>query len=91
VISKNPVSRVRFLQEENEQTRVVTYKEQAKYLLSTNQPLTDIATLMLETGMRPEEVYRIQVENVHLDKGFLFKPVWQDQSCKAQGSTYNDS
>jgi integrase len=29
---------------------------------------------MLETGMRPEEVYRIQPENVNLASGFLFNP-----------------
>jgi integrase len=30
--------------------------------------------LMLETGMRPEEVYRIQPENVNLTGGYLFNP-----------------
>jgi integrase len=29
---------------------------------------------MLETGMRPEEVYRIQPENVNLASGLLFNP-----------------
>jgi integrase len=33
--------------------------------------LRDVATLMLETGMRPEEVYRIRRENVLLAQGFL--------------------
>src|SRR5258708_27362507 len=28
--------------------------------------------MMLETGMRPEEVCRIRRENVHLDQGYLF-------------------
>src|SRR5437867_6220252 len=42
------------------------------YLLAASQPLRDIATMMLETGMRPEEVCGIRRENVHLDQGYLF-------------------
>lgn len=34
----------------------------------------DVVTLMVETGLRPEEVYRIQGEDVHLDKHYLFIP-----------------
>ncbi len=36
--------------------------------------LKDVAALMLETGMRPEEVYRIQKGNVFLDQATLFNP-----------------
>lgn len=57
-IPKNPVKGVKFLDEDNEQTRVLNGEEQKLYLLAASQPLQDIATLMLETGMRPEEVYR---------------------------------
>jgi integrase len=71
---RNPVSRVDFLPENNEQTRVLTYDEQGKYLAAATSMLRDVATLMLETGMRPEEVYRIQPENVNLAGGFLFIP-----------------
>ena len=54
---RNPVSRVKFCEEHNEQTRVLTIAEQEKYLAKATPLLRDIATLMLETGMRPEEVY----------------------------------
>lgn len=50
--------------EDNEQTRVLNAEEEKLYLLAASQPLQDIATLMLETGMRPEEVHRIRRENV---------------------------
>ena len=66
---RNPVSRVNFLKEQNEQTRVLSYDEQELYLAAATSMLRDIATLMLETGMRPEEVYRIRPENVHLAGG----------------------
>ena len=44
--------------------------------------LRDVATLMLETGMRPEEVYRIQPEYVNLAAGFLFNPFGKTKSAR---------
>jgi integrase len=68
----NPVREVKYLNEESDQLKVLTVDEQEKYLLAASHPLRDIATLMLETGMRPEEVYRIRKENLHLDQGYLY-------------------
>jgi integrase len=79
---QNPFSRVRFLTENNEQTRVLTYCEQRQYLSVASQPLKDIAVLMLETGMRPEEVYRIERENVHLSEGHIFNPYGKTKAAK---------
>ncbi|MGB8480467.1 MAG: site-specific integrase [Acidobacteriaceae bacterium] len=81
---RNPVSRLKFLEEHNEQTRVLTYKEQEAYLASATPMLRDIATLMLETGMRPEEVYRIQTENVNLQSGYLFNPCGKTKAARRQ-------
>ena len=66
---QNPFSGVRFLAENNEQTRVLSYSEQQSYLNTASQPLRDVATLMLETGVRPEEVYRMTRESVDLTAG----------------------
>ena len=82
VVLKNPVSRVNFLEEDNEQTRVLNYKEQRKYLANASQPLKDVAVIMLETGMRPDEVYRIRVENVHLKESYLFNPYGKTKAAK---------
>lgn len=73
---RNPISKTaaKVLREDNEQTRVLTYDEQGKYLAKATPMLWDVATLMLETGMRPEEVYRIQPENVYLAEDYLFNP-----------------
>jgi integrase len=79
---QNPFSRVRFLAEDNEQTRVLSYHEQRQYLITASQPLRDIAVLLLETGMRPEEVYRIERENVHLSEGYIFNPVGKTKAAK---------
>lgn len=64
VLAKNPVSRVKFLKEDNELMRVVTEDEERRYLMAASQPLRDVATLMIETGARPEEVCRLEHRHV---------------------------
>ena len=46
--------------------RVLTFDEERKYLAAAGQPLHDIATIMLELGLRPGEVFAIRCEDVHL-------------------------
>jgi integrase len=78
----NPVSQVKALPEENEQTRVLNYAEEKKYLAAATPLLRDVATMILQTGMRPEEVYRIQPQNVHLKGGYLFNPFGKTKAAK---------
>lgn len=66
---QNPFRGVRFLAENNEQTRVLNYAEQRSYLNAASQPLRDVAIIMLEAGVRPEEVYRMTRESVDLAAG----------------------
>ncbi len=73
-IARNPVLGVKFLPEGPGSQRIVSHEEQQRYLAKANQVLRDVAVLILETGMRPEEVYTIRIENVHLAKGYLFVP-----------------
>lgn len=68
---RNPVSRVKFLAEQNDQNRVVTYTEQETYLREASDTLRDVATLIVETGMRPEEVFHLKRVDVNLGEGFL--------------------
>lgn len=82
VLVKNPVSRVKFLKENNEQMRVVTYEEERLYLLAASQPLRDVAVIMVETGMRPDEVCRLERRHVHLDKGYIFNPYGKTPSAR---------
>jgi integrase len=79
---RNPVSQVNFLEEHNQQNRVLSYDEQEKYLAAGTPLLRDVATLILESGMRPEEVYRIQPENVNLAGGYLTIPYGKTQAAK---------
>src|SRR5262249_31502015 len=79
---RNPVSEIEFLSENNEQTRVLSFEEQRKYLASASDTLKDVASIMLETGMRPEEVYRIRKENVEVEQGYLFNPFGKTKAAK---------
>lgn len=82
VLVKNPVSRVKFLKENNEQTRVVTEDEERRYLMACSQPLRDVAVIMLETGMRPEEVCRMERRHVHLNEGYYFNPYGKTKAAR---------
>ena len=74
LVPRNPVSRVKFLAEQNEQNRVLTFQEQRAYLSHATPTLRDVATLILESGMRPEEVYTLTAENVCLAERHLLIP-----------------
>jgi integrase len=71
ILSDNPAQTVKRLSENERQFHVLTFDEENKYLLACPQPLQDVATVMLETGMRCGEVYRLRRSDVYLDKGFL--------------------
>lgn len=71
---RNPVTRVKMLAEQNEQDRVVSYAEQVSYLAVATPMLRDVATLILETGMRPDEVYTLARSNVNLAQRYLNVP-----------------
>ena len=71
VLVKNPVSKVKFLTEDNEQMRVVSVEEERLYLMACSQPLRDVATIMVETGMRPSEVFGLSWKDVNLEKRFV--------------------
>jgi integrase len=78
----NPVSRVKFFAEDNDQTRVVSDDEERLYLMAASQPLRDVATIMVETGMRPDEVCRLERRHVHLNKGFIFNPYGKTKAAR---------
>jgi integrase len=74
MMGKNPVHGVKLLPEGPGAMRVVSHEEQQRYLGKANALLRDVATVILETGMRPEEVFTIRKENVHLAHGYVFVP-----------------
>jgi integrase len=71
VITRNPVSKFKFLPEDNEQLRVLDRSEDPVYLIACSQPLRDVAELMLETGMRPAEVLGLEKRHVNFEQGYV--------------------
>lgn len=78
----NPVARVKLLAENNEQMRVLTPEEEKLYLLAASQPLQDVAALMLDTGARPEEIFRLRREDINLEQGYLAIPFGKTQAAR---------
>jgi integrase len=81
---RNPISKTaaKVLPEDNEQTRVLSYDEQEKYLAKATPMMWEVAMMMLETGMRPEEVFRIQSANVSPAENYLFNPYGKTKAAK---------
>jgi integrase len=46
------------------------------------QPLRDVLLIMLDTGMRPAEVFRMEWEQVHWDRGSIFVPRSKSRKSK---------
>jgi len=61
-IDKTP--RVRMLPGELHRERVITPEEEARYLASANSQLAEIATVLVDTGLRPEECYRLVWDSI---------------------------
>jgi site-specific recombinase XerD len=66
-LSRSPFfeRRVEFLREQGRE-RILTFDEERRYLASASSTLRDVAVLILETGLRPEEVFRITEKDVEL-------------------------
>lgn len=62
--------------------KVLSYEEEMTYLSNCSQPLRDVAVLLLETGMRPEEVYRIKPENIHINEEYLYNPFGKTKAAR---------
>ncbi len=56
--------KVNVLSGERRRERVITFEEEARYLAAVPEPLASIAAVLADTGMRPEECFRLRWENV---------------------------
>ena len=79
---KNPVVGVAMLREPLDSMRVITFEDQAAYLSEASQPLCDIAEVMLDTGMRPEEVFRMRIENIDFKQKTIFNPFGKTKAAR---------
>jgi len=79
---ENPTDGVAFLEERGERMRVVSFAEELAYFQAASQPLRDIARVILETGMRPEEVYRIEVGNLDFVRRSIYNRCGKTKAAK---------
>ena len=56
--------RIKTLPGERRRERVITPDEEVRYLAAVSDPLASIATVLADTGMRPEECFRLCWESV---------------------------
>jgi integrase len=56
--------KVKVLTGERRRERVITLEEEARYLVAAPEPLASIATVLADTGLRPEECFRLRWEDV---------------------------
>jgi integrase len=57
VIQRSP--KVKFLAGERHRERVITPNEEARYLAAASELLAEVATVLVDTGLRPEECHRL--------------------------------
>jgi integrase len=62
VLSAAP--KLKVLSGERRRERVITPEEEARYLAAAPEPLASIASVLADTGIRPEECFRLCWENV---------------------------
>ena len=79
---KNPVVGVAMFREPLDSMRVLSFEDQAAYLSETSQPLCDIAKVMLDSGMRPEEVFRMRIENIDFRQRTIFNPFGKTKAAR---------
>lgn len=80
-IAANPVKDVKMLVEKRT-FHVITVDEERTYFEHASDPLYDIAGLILETGMRPEEVCGMKFYDIRLAEGFYFNSKGKTPSAR---------
>jgi integrase len=71
VLRENPGRSISMLKGNDLHYHVITEQEERRYLMACRPQLQDVAALILETGMRPDEVYRIRRQDMHLENEYL--------------------
>lgn len=69
---QNPVSSIKLFREPARFSRVLSQEEEVRYLRAASPLLRDVATVILETGLRPGEVCQLRVSDVDL----RFESLW---------------
>lgn len=84
LIQKSPFfgGRVEFLHEKGRE-RTVSFDEELKYLKVAAPVLREVATIMVDMGMRPGEIFQLRKEDVHLEPPAAYVHVREGKSDRA--------
>jgi integrase len=61
--------KIKKLPGERQREHVVSYEEEAKYLASAAEPVGSVSTVLVDTGLRPEECFRLRWESITWSNG----------------------
>jgi integrase len=65
-------AKIRLAENEHQRDRVLSTQEAERYLFGSPQPWRDVATIMLDEGFRPSEVFSLRWEHVTFQgRGFI--------------------
>jgi integrase len=86
----NPTRVVEFLNEGPGRMRVLSFEEEISYFAKASQPLKDIAQVILDTGLRPEEVFRIKIEHLNFVERTIFNPFGKTKAARRKVTMTED-
>jgi integrase len=86
----NPTKGIAYLSEGGGRMRVVSFQEELLYLAKASQPLKDIAKIILDTGLRPEEAFRIRLEHLDFDARTIFNPFGKTKAARRKVTMTED-
>jgi integrase len=81
---------VEFLNEGTGRMRVVSFEEEIKSFSKASQPLKDIAQVILNTGLRPKEVFRIRTESLDFGEKSIFNPFGKTKAARCKVTITED-
>ena len=91
MLEKSPARDIKQLAPNDRNFHVISDDEEKLYLMACPQPLQDVASLIIQTGMRPSEIYELKRQNVNIKKGWLqivgSKTVASNRKVWLEGST----
>lgn len=73
--------RIKLLKEQGRET-MIDPETEARLLAKAKQPLHDVINIMQDTGMRPQDVFRLRWEHVNWQKGTLFIPYGKTKNSR---------
>lgn len=70
-LSSNPLRRVKFFQEVNTGSRVLSLEEESRLLANATPAIQDIVVYALNTGSRIGEIFSLRWQNVDLERNLI--------------------